>query len=135
MSQVKTKRTEPLQPHKVLREVYRHYTEFQELVAATGKHVIDYNYPVYDEDEETVLRRIPISISFFDLRDAIADESILSERKRQAVLLNVILDKKQKEVAEMMGITTVSVGQYVDQAMMQLAEDYFAGDKSLFSDE
>jgi DNA-directed RNA polymerase specialized sigma subunit len=135
MSQVKTRRTEELQPHKVLREVYRHYTEFEAFVAATGKHVIDYNYPIYDADEETVLRRVPISISFFDLKEAIEDESILSERKRQAVLLNVILDKKQKEVAEMMGITTVSVGQYVDQAMLQLAEDYFSGDKSITEDE
>lgn len=135
MSQVKTKRTEELQPHKILREVYRHYTEYEAFVSATGKHVIDYHYPLYDEDGETVLRRVPISISFYDLKDAIEDPSVLSERKRQAVLLNVILDKKQKEVAEMMGITTVSVGQYVDQAMMQLAEDYFAGDKSIFEDE
>jgi DNA-directed RNA polymerase specialized sigma subunit len=114
----------------VLREVYRHYAEFEAFVAATGKHVIDYHYPVYDEDDN-VIDRVEISISFFDLRDAIEDETVLSERKRQAVLRNVIADKKQKEVAEEMGITTVSVGQYVDQAMLQLAEDYFVGDKAL----
>jgi hypothetical protein len=29
-------------------------------------------------------------------------------------------------VAEIMEITTVSVGQYVEQAMLQLSEEYFA---------
>lgn len=50
----------------------------------------------------------------------------LSPRKREAVYLNVIRDMKQKDAAAIMGITTVSVGQYVEQAMIQLAERYFA---------
>lgn len=130
MADVKTRRKEKLQPHKVLRDVYRHYAEFKALVSATGKHVIDYYYPIYASDGETVIEKVEISISFYDLKDAIEDPNVLSERKRQAVLLNVILDQKQKDVAEMMGITTVSVGQYVDQAMLQLAEDYFVDDKA-----
>jgi predicted transcriptional regulator len=51
--------------------------------------------------------------------------SSLSERKREAIFYNVILDWKQKDVAERMGITTVSVGQYVDQGCTQLARIYF----------
>ena len=61
----------------------------------------------------------------WDLQGALKN---LSARKREAVYYNVILDKKQKDVADIMGITTVSVGQYVEQAMMQLAEEYFAKD-------
>jgi len=53
----------------------------------------------------------------------------LSVRKEQAFLLNVILDQRQEDVAEQMGITTVSVGQYVKQACLQLSEYYF-GDMS-----
>lgn len=134
----RTKRTEKVPVHRILREVYRHYYEFEEYVAHTGNHVIDYAYPLYeevvtvdDDGNETVepgdlIERVPISISFYDLREAIEDPNVLSERKRQAVLLNVIRDLKQKDVAEMMGITTVSVGQYVEQAMLQLAEDQFS---------
>lgn len=134
----RTKRTEKVPVHRILREVYRHYYEFEEYVSHTGNHVIDYAYPVYeeivsvdDDGNEVVVPgelkdRVPISISFFDLREAIEDPTVLSERKRQAVLLNVIRDMKQKDVAKLMGITTVSVGQYVEQAMLQLAEDQFA---------
>ena len=127
----RTKRTEKIPVHRILREVYRHYYEFEEYVSHTGNHVIDYAYPIYDEgpDGEPVgepVDRVPISISFFDLREAIEDPTVLSERKRQAVLLNVIRDMKQKDVAKLMGITTVSVGQYVEQAMLQLAEDQFS---------
>lgn len=108
--------------HRVLREVYRHYLEFRELFEKQGTHVIDYGYYVDDEDtgERT---KIEISISLWDLQDALRE---LSPRKREAVFYNVILDKKQKDVAEIMEITTVSVGQYVEQAMLQLSETYFA---------
>lgn len=102
--------------HRVLREVYRHYYEFKELFKSTGKHVLEYG---------------DISISFYDLKDGIKPQSEggpLSERKRQAVLLNVVRDMKQQDVAEIMGITTVSVGQYVEQAMLQLSESYFASE-------
>lgn len=135
----RTKRTERIPVHRILREVYRHYYEFESYVSLTGNHVIDYAYPLYEElvsvDLDTgeevvevgeVVERIPISISFFDLRDAIENPNVLSERKRQAVMLNVIRDMKQKDVAKLMGITTVSVGQYVEQAMLQLAEDQFS---------
>lgn len=85
--------------------------------------------PRYDEDNEPILalrpiiyKTVRISLSFWDLQNALVH---LSPRKREAVFYNVILDKKQKDVAAIMGITTVSVGQYVEQAMLQLSVDYF----------
>jgi hypothetical protein len=103
--------TTEVPPHRILREVYRHYYEFEEYVASTGHHVID---------------RGDISISFYDLKDGISESGPLSERKRQAVMLNVIRDMKQRHVAEIMNITAVSVGQYVEQAMIQLSKTYFS---------
>lgn len=94
--------------YKLLRETLRHYTEFKAHVAATGQHVIEYK---------------GIEISFLDLEKGISE---LSPRKKEALLHNVIFDKKQKDVAKIMGITTVSVGQYVDGAVQQLAIRYFA---------
>jgi DNA-directed RNA polymerase specialized sigma24 family protein len=70
-----------------------------------------------------IVQKINLSISLWDLQNGLKE---LSPRKRQAFFYNVILDKKQKEVAEIMEITTVSVGQYVEQAMLQLSERYFA---------
>lgn len=121
------KKTTKFQPHRVLREVYRHYTEFEALVSATGTHTIDHVVRIYDEDGNEI-DRIPITISFYDLRDGLRPQSeggVLSDRKLQAVMLNVVRDLKQRDVAEIMKITTVSVGQYVEHAMEQLAKTYF----------
>jgi DNA-directed RNA polymerase specialized sigma24 family protein len=109
--------------HRILREVYRHYTEFEDYVSRTGEHVIEHAYLVYEADEVTVKEQIAVTISFWDLFEGL---SKLSRRKQEAVVHNVIFDKLQREVAEEMGITTVSVGQYVDQAMKTLAKRYFA---------
>lgn len=117
-------REEEIPRHRVLREVYRHYLEFRELFKLDGTHVIEHGYLV--EDEAGNQRKINISISLWDLQGALRE---LSPRKREAVFYNVILDKKQKDVAEIMDITTVSVGQYVEQAMLQLSERYFADDR------
>jgi hypothetical protein len=127
MAGVKGRPTEAIPKHRILREVVRHFLEFEALVSSTGKSVIDHGYFIYEEDGETVKGKEIISISFWDLHDAL---STLSDRKREAVFYNVILDWKQRDVAEKMGITTVSVGQYVEQAMLQLADDYFAEEKS-----
>jgi DNA-directed RNA polymerase specialized sigma24 family protein len=67
-----------------------------------------------------------VTISFWDLHRGIKE---LSPRKREALFYNVILDEKQRDVADRMGITTVSVGQYVEQAVMQLAEQYFTDEE------
>ena len=108
--------------HRILREIYRHYPELKAYVTANGGDImIDHSYIVYDDEGEEVGKK-DITISFWDLHGSLEK---LSERKREAVFYNVILDWKQKDVAKKMGITTVSVGQYVEQAMLQLCEDYF----------
>lgn len=118
------KRTEPIPKHKVLREVFRHFTEFEDWVSATGNSTIEHGYFLYDEeDENKIVGKVLVTISFWDLHDALQR---VAERKKEAVYYNVIKDMKQKDVAEIMGITTVSVGQYVKQAMIQMSEDYFA---------
>jgi DNA-directed RNA polymerase specialized sigma subunit len=124
-----SKKATKFQPHRILREVYRHYYEFEALVSAQGDQVIvlDHVVRLYD-DEGNEVERIPISISFFDLRDGLKPQSeggVLSDRKLQALMLNVIRDMKQRDVAEIMGITTVSVGQYVEHAVEQLARIQF----------
>lgn len=116
-----------------MREVYRHYLEFRDHVSRTGNHVIEHGYFIYEEDGETIRGKVNVAISFWDLHDGYKGMKAikgLSERKREAFFYNVILDKKQKDVAEIMGITTVSVGQYVEQAVMQLSERYFADQQS-----
>lgn len=120
MAQVKGRLTEEIPKHRILREVYRHYLEFRDYVSSTGNSVIDHGYFVHDGKEK---RKVAVSISFWDLHTGLKD---LSPRKREAVFYNVILDWKQRDVAKKMGITTVSVGQYVEQAMLQLSERYFA---------
>jgi DNA-directed RNA polymerase specialized sigma24 family protein len=106
--------------------VYRHYPEYRDYVMAHGgAGVINHGYFIYEDDGVTVKDKISISISFWDLHNALHK---LSGRKREAVFYNVILDWKQRDVATRMGITTVSVGQYVESAMLQLAEAYFAED-------
>jgi DNA-directed RNA polymerase specialized sigma24 family protein len=114
--------TAPYPLHRILREVLRHYTEYRELVNQDGRlHVIDYGYWVYNEDG-TRKKKIDISISFWDLHRGLKE---LAPRKREALWWNVIMDEKQKDVAKRMGITTVSVGQYVEAATLQLVKHFF----------
>jgi hypothetical protein len=110
----------PIPKHRILRELYRNYPKFKELFKSEGTDVIEHSY--YYHDDEGNKHKDTVTVSLWDLQGALKD---LSTRKREAVFYNVILDKKQKDVADIMGITTVSVGQYVEQAMMQLAEHYF----------
>lgn len=107
-------------PHRILRDMLRHYTEFRELVNNGGDHVLEHSYMVRDEDGTT--RKETISVSFWDLHRGIKE---LAPRKREALFYNVIMDEKQKDVARRMGITTVSVGQYVEAATKQLAKYHF----------
>ncbi len=128
MAAGKNRLTDEIPKHRILREVYRHYMEFKQYVSDTGQHVIEHGYFIYDEDTGTeIVAKRNITISFWDLHNALHK---LSGRKREAVFYNVILDWKQRDVAKQMGITTVSVGQYVEQAMLQLAENYFAEEAS-----
>jgi DNA-directed RNA polymerase specialized sigma24 family protein len=125
MSSTKDFRTKPEPLHRVLREVYRHYLEFKDLVAHTGDHVIEHGYFIYDEDGN-IVDKIAVTISFWDLHYGLKE---LAPRKKEAVFYNVILDMKQKDVSKIMKITMVSVGQYVENAMKQLAKRYFSEGK------
>lgn len=125
------KLTEKIPPHRILREVLRHYTEFKDYVSATGNHVIEHGYVIYETDDDgiptnKIKEKVSVTISFWDLYEGLNE---LSPRKREALYHNVIQDRKQRDVAEIMGITTVSVGQYVEQACLQLAKRYFAEDQ------
>lgn len=111
-----------LPPHRVLREVLRHYLEVKAHVASGGDHIIEHSYYVPDGDG---VRKETVAVSFWDLHRGI---KALAPRKREAIFYNVILDKKQKDVAEIMGITTVSVGQYVEAGCRQLAKYHFGED-------
>lgn len=93
--------------HRLLREILRHYLTFEAYCQQSGQYVIEHKGMI---------------ISFLDLQGCLKN---LSPRKSEAVFYNVILDWKQKDVAERMGITTVSVGQYVDHAMVQVSEEYW----------
>ena len=118
-----TKITAPIPKHRVLREVLRHYTEYRELVNQDGRsHVIRYGYWVHDRRGRRKKKEL-VEISFWDLHQGLRE---LAPRKREAIFYNVILDMKQKDVAKIMGITTVSVGQYVEAGCLQLAKQYFA---------
>ncbi len=107
--------------HKILRDAYRNYFTFKAFVSQTGKDVIDYAV----ETETGSGEYEDISISFVDMKLAL-ERVKLSERKKEAFVYNVLCDMKQQDVAHIMGITTVTVGQYVDSAMIQLAKWYFA---------
>jgi DNA-directed RNA polymerase specialized sigma24 family protein len=116
----RTVKAEPLPPHRFLREVFRHYLEYRDLVANGGDHVLEHSYYVHGEDGE--IHKETLAVSFWDLHRGLKE---LAPRKREAIFYNVILDQKQKDVAARMGITTVSVGQYVDAGMRQLVKRHF----------
>lgn len=102
--------------HKILRNIYRNYLTYQDYVAGLQ--------PGGSPDAE-VIEHKGVTISFSDLKYGIKD---LAPRKKEAFFYNVILDWSQRETAEQMGITTVSVGQYVDAAMEVLCRRFFADD-------
>lgn len=103
----------PLNPqevkkHVILKEIYKNYLKFKYFFEQYGQDVIDYG---------------PISLSYVDLQYGVRD---LPPRKKEAFFYNIVLDLKQKDAAERMGVTTVTVGQYVEQALIQLSKRYFA---------
>jgi hypothetical protein len=131
--------------HRVLREVFRHYTEFREYVAQGNNPVLEHTYlvpitgvpgqcpenPKANKEHEALemacvycggpMRRVTVSFNFWDLHRGLKD---LAPRKREALFYNVILDQKQKDVAKTMTITTVTVGQYVEHAFRQLISSH-----------
>lgn len=104
--------------HKILREVYRNYHEYREHMGRTGQDVIEYAV----ETEKGSGEYVQIIISFSDLKKGVSD---LSPQKQKAFYLFVICGLLQREVADIMQINTVTVGQYSDAALRQLAKSYF----------
>ena len=105
--------------HLIIREAFRRYIDLYDYWKREGKATITFK---------------GITISILDLKK-ILSEVDLSDRKAQAFYLNVLEDKKQKEVAEIMGITTVSVGQYVNAACRQYADLYMTNEEKDISEE
>lgn len=127
--------------HRVLREIFRHYTEFRDYVGQGNSPVLEHTYlvpvegvpsecpecPRTSKEHEALgmecvycggrMKRVSVSFNFWDIHRGLKD---LAPRKREAVLWNVIYDQKQKDVAKKMGITTVTVGQYVEHAFRSL---------------
>lgn len=123
------------QKHKILREAFRNYLTWKDLLIygstdGSVTDVITYHIPKEEGSDEYV----PITISFYDLERSLtsfsernnAEGTVLSKRKEEAFHLNVIRDMLQRDVADIMGISTGSVGQYVEQGMIQLCDYYFA---------
>jgi hypothetical protein len=130
--------------HRILREIFRHYTEFREYVAQGNSPVLEHTYivpidapsecggnPRANKEHEALemhcvycdceMKRVSIGFNFWDLHRGLKD---LAPRKREALFYNVIMDLKQKDVAKKMGITTVTVGQYVEHAFRQLVNSH-----------
>jgi DNA-directed RNA polymerase specialized sigma24 family protein len=103
--------------HRIMRDLVRHYLEIESLFKESGEHTFEWSSREHPE---------PILFSFLDFQSMLKS---LSPRKKEAIFHHVILDLKQKDVARIMGITTVSVGQYVDQGMQQLAKLYWPEDE------
>ena len=97
--------------HKILREIVRDYLTLEaECSQSEGRFGGD----------QWMIRVGDVEVSFLDLQGCLMH---LSKRKKEAIFWNVIMDKKQKDVAKIMGITTVSVGQYVQAGFEQICQD------------
>src|SRR3954470_6474197 len=86
----------PILLHRVLREVLKHYSVFETLCSQTGDYEISHQGDKF---------------TFLDLKGCLKN---LSQRQMDAVFWFVIQDEKQKVVAERLGISTVTVGQYCE---------------------
>lgn len=112
--------------HRILREVLRNYLSLKDasehedytLTICRVKGCTWSNARGIQKGHEGECNLI--TVNFIDLQNCLRG---LSKRKKEAVFYNVIYDMKQKDVAALMGITTVSVGQYVEQACLQVAKE------------
>lgn len=116
-------------PHIFLREMLRHYIEFREYVAQGNDHIIEHSYLVRTVDGR--IKKVTMSFSYWDLHRGIKE---LPPRKKEALYYNIILDKKQKEVAELMGISPVSAGQYCDLGLKAIVNQFYDGGKAIMTE-
>jgi hypothetical protein len=116
---------EVMEKHRCLREILRNYLTLKDASENEGytisvcriKGCIWTNGAVGKGHEGECEM---LTVNFLDLSKCLKR---LSKRKMEAVFWNVIMDKKQRDVAEIMGITTVSIGQYVESACTQVAAE------------
>ncbi len=131
-----SKTAELAKSHIAIREATRNFSEWQALVAQTGDYIVE-----GDTSDRGV-----IAISFYDIAKIIDayspviwrhnkypvfpddDPFELSQRKKEAIYYNVIRDLLQRDAAAIMGITTVSVGQYVESGFVQITNRLFGDD-------
>lgn len=67
-----------------------------------------------------------LDLNYFDLMDALGKVKMrVPKKKLEAFYLNVILDWKQKDVAQKLGVSPVTVGQHVTSVCQALEEVYF----------
>lgn len=92
----------------VIKEMYRNRDSIKDFREFSGKDVIEY-------------KGYLMAASELDLMNL----KILAQREREAFFLNVVLDLKQQDTADIMGISTVSVGQYVVTASQKLCRLHF----------
>lgn len=93
--------------HRLLREVLRGYNLFEEHCALTGRYEITFQGHTFN---------------FLDLQKCLEG---LTNRQMEAVYWFIIQDEKQKTVAERLGISTVTVGQYCEASCIQIARKLF----------
>ncbi len=104
----------------------RHYLEIRDYVAQGNDHIIEHSYLCYALDGR--VKKVTMSFSFWDLHRGLNE---LPLRKKEAIFYNILLDKKQKEVADIMGISTVSAGQYCDLGLRSIVDSFYESGKSI----
>lgn len=119
--------------HLILREAYRHLSILSSLaresvplpsegrVGGTDRAINSQESGLVD-----TLSYDGIDINYFDMLTALSKINDIPLKKREAFYLNVILDMKQKDVAQKMGVSPVTIGQHVTSVCRALEEVYFA---------
>jgi hypothetical protein len=120
----------------ILREAYRNLSQFATLAKESipGPSIGTFaglDKPINGQYSglKDVIEYKGITLSYFDLLFALKKTN-LPPRKREAFYYNVILDMKQKDVAKIMNISPVSVGQYVLSAVKLIEEVYFSEERN-----
>lgn len=120
--------------HIILREAYRRISSLaalaRESAPAPAEGRIGGTDKAINAQESGLSDSIElndIELNYFDLMAALRSiRDTVPERKRQAFWLNVILDMKQKDVADKLQVSPVTVGQHVTSVCKALEEAYFA---------
>lgn len=94
----------------VVRELYRHRQSIFDFRTFYGKDVFEYK-----------------GITFAAHELDLAPLDLLSPKQREAWVLAVLEDLPIGETAEVMGVSNVTAGQYVDHAARKLARYHFPG--------